>query len=188
MKRRSRIRVCPFCGEKFTPGPHNRHHQRYCGKEECSKASHRASSKRWRRGKRNDPEHRKKEVERVRAWRESHPGCRKSRKPRKNLGKDPGLRDFAQPEKRGEVDGLRDVLLFQSHCLQGLVAQLAGGLRDDIGGLLNSYYDKGKELFPELEQQFSRGVDAHVEEGNRRAKPDSQAAGGLRVGRPSPDP
>jgi hypothetical protein len=188
MEKRSRVRVCHCCGEKFTPGPHNRHHQRYCGKEECRKASHRASSKRWRQSKRNDLKHKKNEVERVRAWRKNHPGHRKAKKSRKKPDADPGLRDLAQPEKRGEVDGIRDSLLYQTHCLQGFVSFVTGGLRDDIGGLLNGYYDRGKELFPELEQQLSRGVAAHVEERDRRAQPCPQAAGGLRVGGPSPGP
>ncbi|MCK4981409.1 MAG: hypothetical protein KAS17_00725, partial [Victivallaceae bacterium] len=47
--------------------------------------------------------------------------------------------------------------LFQMYCFQGLIVNLTGALRDDIGSLMNSYYDRGKALFPELENQFYQG-------------------------------
>lgn len=188
MKKRShpRVRECLWCKEKFSPGPHNKHHQRYCGKQECQLASHRASSKRYRRQQRKDPAYQKNEKERVKIWRRSHPGFWKKKNVEKTPKKDEVLRDFVQVEKPSEDKVLRDFLLFQGHCLQGLVSQLTGVLRDDIGSLMNSYYDKGKELCPELEKQFYHGVLGYDAKGNHQSGAAATAAGGVRVGRSPP--
>jgi hypothetical protein len=66
-------RLCPDCREWFTPGPHNAHHQHYCWKPACRRASHRASSARWRL---QNPDYFRGEENclRVRTWRADHPG------------------------------------------------------------------------------------------------------------------
>ena len=186
MKKRSRLRKCLYCGDKFTPDPYNKHHQKYCGKKECQQASHRASSKRYRQKKRDDPEYRKKEILRVKLWRLRHPGFWKRKKIKKNPEKDLLLRDFARGEKASEDEVIRDFLLFQVHCFQGFVSQLTGVVRDDIGSLINSYYDKGKTLFPELEQQFNEGVFAHGAKENHQSGTSSTVTGRVRVGRSPP--
>jgi hypothetical protein len=47
-------RKCLCCEEIFQPDPRNRHHQRYCSKPACQRASHAASQRRWL----NKPENR----------------------------------------------------------------------------------------------------------------------------------
>jgi len=188
MKKRShpRVRKCLCCKTKFSPGPHNKHHQRYCGKQECQAASHRASSKRYRRQQRKDPDYQKNEKERVKIWRRSHPGFWKKKNVEKTPEKNEVLRDFVQLENPPEDKVLRDFLLFQGHCLQGLVLQLTGVLRDDIGSVMNSYYDKSKELCPELEKQIYHGGLCHNAKGNHQSGAAATAAGGVRVGRSPP--
>lgn len=73
MKKKRRGK-CPHCRELFRPDPRNRHHQRYCSKAECQRASKAASQRRWLDKPANreyfrGPAH----VERVRCWRAAHP-------------------------------------------------------------------------------------------------------------------
>lgn len=66
---------CTNCHQRFRPDPRNAWHQHYCGASECRAASKAASQRRWLGKPENrdyfcGPEH----VERVRAWRQAHPG------------------------------------------------------------------------------------------------------------------
>ena len=68
-------RKCRHCKAFFQPEPRNRHHQRYCGRAECRRASKAASQRKWER----QPENRDyyggpEKAEKVRAWRAAHPG------------------------------------------------------------------------------------------------------------------
>ena len=63
--KRTRRRKCRHCRELFRPDPRNVHHQRYCSKSECRRAS-KAANRDHFRGVAN--------LERVRAWRAAHPG------------------------------------------------------------------------------------------------------------------
>src|SRR6266481_2160135 len=74
---------CLHCREFFIPCPNSRHTQRYCPKAECRKASKITAQAKWL----NKPQNRcyfrgPENVERVRRWREHHPGYwRKKRSP-----------------------------------------------------------------------------------------------------------
>jgi hypothetical protein len=66
---------CANCHQRFRADPRNAWHQRYCGASACRAASKAASQRRWLGKPENrdyfrGPEH----VERVRAWRQAHPG------------------------------------------------------------------------------------------------------------------
>lgn len=66
---------CVNCHQAFRPEPRNAWHQRYCGASACRAASKAASQRHWLAKPENreyfrGPEH----VERVRAWRQAHPG------------------------------------------------------------------------------------------------------------------
>ena len=72
MKRHQR--KCRCCKKWFAADPRNHHHQRFCLKIKCRKASKAASQKRWQ----SKPTNQKHwcgpdEVERVRAWRNIAP-------------------------------------------------------------------------------------------------------------------
>jgi hypothetical protein len=67
-------RRCLSCKHLFTTDPRNHHHQRFCTRARCRKASKILSQKQWLA----KPGNRKlwggpSEVERVRAWRKAHP-------------------------------------------------------------------------------------------------------------------
>ena len=73
---------CLHCREFFVPCPNNRRTQRYCSKAACRKASKIAAQAKWL----NKPQNRcyfrgPENVERVRRWREHHPGYWRKKRP-----------------------------------------------------------------------------------------------------------
>ncbi|MBU8902354.1 MAG: hypothetical protein KOO69_06415 [Victivallales bacterium] len=107
-------------------------------------------------------------------------------KTQKNSENNHVLRDFGRGKNGIQNEMLRDIVLFQTHCLQGLIVNLSGALRDDIGSLMNSYYDRGKALFPELENQFYQGYFSYDPKENDRSGTPQASAGRVRVGRSPP--
>jgi hypothetical protein len=188
-RKRTRFRKCLFCEIKFKPGPHNRHHQKYCGRVECQRASHRASSKRYRKKKSDDADFMKNEVKRATAWRKEkkkQANSQKAKKVEKKSDSSGVLRDFVRGEKSSKEEVLRDFLLFYMYCFNGLASQLTGALRDDIVSLRKHCYDRGRALFPELEQELNEGVFAHGAKGNYQSGATASTAGGVWVGRSPP--
>jgi hypothetical protein len=135
---RARRRKCLHCGELFQPDARNRHHQRYCSEVPCRRASKAASQRRWLAQPQNRDYFRGAEqVERVRCWRERHPGYGRRKRPIS----DAALQDHCntQPiEPTEEIatlaeSALQDLLLAQPFVLIGLIANLTGStLQDDI--------------------------------------------------------
>jgi hypothetical protein len=75
MVRRIRKRNCKHCRKFFFPDYRNLRHQKYCSKPACRKASRAASQRHWSRKPENRDHFRGPlNVDRVRAWRETHPG------------------------------------------------------------------------------------------------------------------
>jgi hypothetical protein len=134
----SRKRKCKHCKVIFVPDPRCVKRQRYCSNPECRKASKAASQQRWldtptNRDYFTGPAH----VERVRAWRQAHPGYWR----RKGAKKPDALQDelTPQPKQNQSVkhdlrqDALQDELFRQPAVLVGLIAHLSGfALQDDI--------------------------------------------------------
>lgn len=188
-KSRSRFSICKCCRDKFKVDPYNAWHQHFCSKKECQRVSHCESARKYRKKKKNSPDAAKfktKEVKRVKSWRRENPGYRLRQKAGKNRKKLSVLRDFVQGEKIISDGVLRDVLFLQLACFYGLTLNLTGVLRDDIGSVMMSYYDKGKELVPGLEKLFKEGVFCHDPKGNHQLGAAPEAAGRFRVGRSPP--
>lgn len=147
MKRKMNCR-CRHCRTLFMLDDHNKHSQRYCNRiEECRRASRCAASKKYRDSRKGDDAFKKGEVERVRNWRRRNPGY--SGRSKEKLKKDDALRDIASGGKSPELLALRDIVIFQQACFQGLVSFVTGALRDDIGMKMNAFYDKGIALSKE---------------------------------------
>jgi hypothetical protein len=141
MKRKMNCR-CLHCRTLFTLDSYNKHSQRYCNRtDECRRASHCAASKKYRNSRKGDDAFRKGEVERVRGWRRRNPGYGSKNKEKRK--KDKALRDIVQEGKSSEWLALRDTVIYQQACFQGLVSFVTGALRDDIGTRMNAFYDKG---------------------------------------------
>ncbi|NIR29015.1 MAG: hypothetical protein GWN84_06810 [Gammaproteobacteria bacterium] len=136
MKKKRRHK-CLHCRELFRPDPRNRHHQRYCSKPECRRASKAASQRRWLgKAANRDYFHGPAHLERVRRWRAAHPGYWRERGPRRHALQEDSL---AQPvDQQGKSGSLTETPL-QELCtgeplvLMGLIAHLTGAaLQEDI--------------------------------------------------------
>ena len=147
MKRKMNCR-CRHCRTLFMLDCYNRNSQRYCNRTvECRRASHCAASKKYRYSRKVDDSFRQGEVERVRNWRRRNPGY--SGRIKEKRKKYDVLRDFVPEEKSPELLALRDIVIFQQTCFQGLVSFVTGALRDNIGMKMNALYDKGIALSKE---------------------------------------
>ena len=138
---------CLHCREFFVPCSNNRHTQRYCSKARCRKASKAAAQARWL----NKPQNRcyfhgPENVDRVRRWRERHPGYwRKERAPADALqdlapiklsqnqpvtlnevGLIAGDFMFSEPPRAPDAGALQDLATVQVPLLAGVVSLLIG--------------------------------------------------------------
>jgi hypothetical protein len=138
MVRGRRKRKCKQCRDFFTPDPRNTKRQKFCSKPECRKASKAQSQKRWLEKPENKDYFRGPvNVDRVREWRQAHPGYWR----RKTTCNADALQETLS-EKRTEQsvvsnnlpkDALQDLLFAQPPVLVGLIAQITGyALQDDI--------------------------------------------------------
>jgi len=135
--KKKRRRKCPHCRELFRLDPRNRHHQRYCSKHECQRASKAASQRRWLDQPANRDYFRgAAHVERVRRWRAAHPGYGRGRPQRGRALQEVILTQASDQE--GETGFLVKAPL-QELCtdpplvLMGLIAHLTGAaLQEDI--------------------------------------------------------
>ena len=137
---------CLHCKKKFTADPYNAYHQEYCTSLACRKLSRRASSKKYRDRQKGNEQFKQDEQKRVKAWRENNPGYWKRNKNGKKSEKIIALRDFASGQIDHEITALRDLLNFQQTVFKGVISQITGALRDDIGSEIQFFYDKGKEI------------------------------------------
>lgn len=138
MTRPSRTRKCKHCKVIFVPDPRCVKRQRYCSNPECRQASKADSQQRWLHKPANrDYFTGSTHVERVRAWRQAHPGYWR----RKGSKKPVALQDelTTQPIQNqsvrddSEQHALQDELFRQPTVIVGLIAHLSGfALQDDI--------------------------------------------------------
>lgn len=169
MIRRTRKRKCKHCKTFFMPDPRNAHHQCYCGRQECRKASKKASQRRWL----SKPENKNHfsgpaNVERVRQWRENHPGYWRA-KPSDNPD---ALQDLlCEHSKQNQwVDtnfvqpALQDLLTEQHPVLIGLIAQLTGyALQDDIASAIHRMQQVGRDiLYPSQPKGGQHAQTSHL--------------------------
>jgi len=156
------------------PDYRNRDRQHYCDKPGCRHASKLASQRRWARQPANRDYFRgPKEVERVRTWREAHPGYWK-KKPATNQPT-----QVAPPQKVAEANWaqsscnvprsspgtLQDFCLAQEPGFIGLLSMVTGRtLPDDIAATARRVVEQGRNILgrsvPEqANQQLSLAYD-----------------------------
>ena len=150
--KRTRRRKCRHCQGLFRPDPRCRERQRYCSAAQCRKASKAASQRRWLSKSENrdyfkGPDH----VDRVRVWRERHPGYSRCRRP---------LSDAALQEQRSTqaadykkepgvltAPPLQDLISQQAPVLVGVIATLSGqALQDDIATTMRRLIRLGADI------------------------------------------
>ena len=152
MARQPRTRKCQQCKTVFVPDPRCVKRQRYCAPPACRKASKAASQQRWHQkpANRDDctgPTH----VERVRAWRQAHPGYwrRKRSKPPHALQDESTPKPIANQSLSNDFaqGALQDELFRQPTVLVGLISQLSGfAVQDDIVMTTRRLHQLGRDI------------------------------------------
>jgi hypothetical protein len=136
----------------FDPNPRSAGRQRYCSLPECRQASKAASQLKWRHKPVNrdyfkGPTH----VERVRQWRQAHPGYWR----RQPSGAPDALQDSLKPKAISNQslgrdlrrDALQDSLFTQPAVFVGFIAQLTGlALQDDIAAAARNWQQLGHDI------------------------------------------
>jgi hypothetical protein len=141
MIRHLRKRKCKHCKTFFAPDPRNVGRQHYCAQPLCRQASKAASQRRWLRKPENQdyfrgPAH----VERVRQWRQHHPGYGRRKVSQASEAPEvlqdpltPQSFEAQQVEERLTRPALQDAFFMQPAVLVGLIAHFTGSsLQDDI--------------------------------------------------------
>lgn len=150
-KKRFRKRKCLCCEELYLPDPRTRDRQKFCNKPQCKRASKAQSQRRWL----SKPENKNyffgpQNVNRVRAWRQKHPGYSK-RCPKSECA----LQDDCpsqSPEFKGDksnlnLDTLQDDCFSQLPLVIGLIANLTGfALQDDIVCSIRKMHSCGQRV------------------------------------------
>jgi hypothetical protein len=146
---------CINCNELFIPDARNSHHQKYCSKPECRKASKRASQQRYLSSEKGKDYFRGAyNVNRVRQWRKAHPGYWKRKKAVPAEGA-VALQDFSNVEvienkpvsEISQNHALQDFCFLQPALIVGLIANLTGSvLQDDIATTSRRLVDFGRDI------------------------------------------
>src|SRR5215510_9279665 len=152
MGHQTRKRKCQHCKVFFTPDYRNVGRQRYCSQPRCQQASKAASQRRWLR----KPDNRHyfsgpTNVERVRQWRQNHPGYwRRRSSPAPETLQEPFTpQELENQSVQGalERDALQDSFFMQPTVLVGLIAHLTGlSLQDDIALTARRLQQLGRDI------------------------------------------
>jgi hypothetical protein len=164
MSLRPKRRKCRCCSEFFFPDYRNPDHQHYCGKPACRRARKLASQRRWLRTPFGRGYFRGADnVERVRQWRQAHPGYWKRKTPASGdtQAVAPQQVNPVQPScnvPRTPPGTLQDFCLQQHPGFIGLISLITGRtLQDDIVPIARRVVEQGQNIlglaFPELRNQ-----------------------------------
>ena len=149
---RIKKRKCKNCHTFFPPNPRNANRQEYCTKDQCRKASKRASQRKWLEKPENQDYFRCAEnTRRVQQWRKGHPKYwrRKASDPKTAL-QDPLIAQpvditVDNPDLVGNA--LQDLLIAQPFVLLGLIAQFTdSALQDNIDTTLQRLQQLGRDI------------------------------------------
>jgi hypothetical protein len=153
MSARLRRRKCRCCNEFFFPDYRNHDRQHYCGKPACRHASKLASQRRWFRQPANRDYFRGADnVERVRQWRQAHPGYWK-KKTRASGGIQVAAPQQVNPVQsscnapRSHLGTLQDFCHAQNPGFIGLISLMTGRtLPDDIAPIARRVIEQGQNI------------------------------------------
>jgi hypothetical protein len=140
------------CGQLYRPDRRNAHHQRFCSDPACQAASRAASRRRWLNKPENRGYHRgAQQCERVRAWRQAHPGYgRRGRTLQDLCSSQPVDSQRVEceltPPSSDKGQPLQDLWLAQDPLFVGLTAKLTGALQEDIGLIIENLQAYGRTL------------------------------------------
>lgn len=164
----NRRRKCRCCKEFFLADYRNGYHQVYCSKPLCQAASKLASQRRWLGQKANRDYFRSREnMERVRQWRQAHPGYWKEK------SAPPGKAQQNKPQElvAGSplvTQSLQTPIVLQDFCLAdhpmfiGLLSMVTGvALQEDIALTARRLEARGRDILGLALQGTSRFAYDH---------------------------
>ena len=153
---------CLHCKELFVPHARNWWHQKFCSKPECRQASKAQSQRRWLSKPENQDHFRgSANVERVRQWRQRHPGYWK------RPSKAPGTLQDVLPLQAADnvevtettsVAPLQDFVAVQDPLLLGLISHLVDSpLQEVVEQTTLRLIQKGRDLLDMRSTRKAKG-------------------------------
>jgi hypothetical protein len=146
-------RKCRCCRRMFDPDYRNGHHQRYCSRPECRRASRVATQRRWRRKPTNRDYFRgPDEVRRVQEWRREHPGYWRQKSPPDSDQQTTPPQEVKPGQSSCNLPAsprlpLQDVCLAQNPAFVGLISLVTGStLQDDIAATARQLLRRGRNI------------------------------------------
>jgi hypothetical protein len=153
MSRRRTRRKCRCCNQLFVPDRRAVDRQQYCCEPACRKASKAAAQRRWLSKDGNGDHFRgPKEVERVRRWRQEHPGYWRRKHPAQQRAQ-PIEHQAHNPTQsscnaaRSLPRTLQDDCQTQDPLVIGLISMFTGStLQDDIAATTRQLLLRGRNI------------------------------------------
>jgi hypothetical protein len=154
---------CKGCGELFRADYRNRGRQRYCSAAECRRRSKAESQRRWCEKAENRDYFRGPDAtDRVRRWRQQHPGYWRRGGRERDGDLDP-LQDVCDGQvsvstnesAKPENSPLQELSDTQPLVLLGLIAKLTGStLQDDIVAASRNLVSLGRDIIGGKERRY----------------------------------
>lgn len=208
---RTRQRKCRCCGQLYEPDPRNRYHQRYCRQPACRQASKTASQQRWRASPKGKDYFRGlANRQRVKAWRQAHPGYWRKRGQKSRVLQDRGLSQaivlpadtFTSPRALQDhclsqplvppgdkvilTRALQDIIYTQGLVLTGLISQLTdSALQENIALTTRRLVLLGQQI---QGSSSWRPADGRDQEASLMPGVTAASAAAVQLDRPSPGP
>lgn len=153
MSRPPSRRKCRCCSQMFVPDPRNADRQHYCSEPACRNASKAAAQRRWLSKDGNGDRFRgPSEVDRVRRWRQEHPGYWRKKDPA-SQSTQPAENQTANADQsscnvpRSLPRTLQDDCLTQDPVVIGLISMFTGStLQDDIAATTRQLLLRGRNI------------------------------------------
>jgi hypothetical protein len=146
-------RKCRCCSEFFIPDYRNQGRQHYCGKPDCRHASKQASQQRWLRQPANRDYFRgPQNVQRVRDWRQAHPGYWKKKTSSSGKAQIPDSKPLNPKQVSCNVPSsplgtLQDFCLAKDPGFIGLLSMITGAtLQEDIAATARRVVEQGRHI------------------------------------------
>lgn len=143
---------CLHCNEVLLCDPRNRGRQRYCPMPECRRASKAQSQRQWLSQPENENYFRSREnCERVRLWREAHPGYGRNKTPAPPSALQDSSKSQVIEEQSIEsslpASALQDICFPQPALLVGLISMVTGhALQEDIAASARAFLSRGEDI------------------------------------------
>jgi hypothetical protein len=173
---------CLCCNEKHRSDYRNRGRQRYCPKPACRRASKAATQRRWLERPENENYFLGADnCERVRQWRQAHPGYWRNKKPdppstlQAPCGAQPVEQETVEPSALQVA--LQDICYPQPALFVGLISMIAGSaLQEDIAATARAYLNRGEDILRTVRGSPTTNPPSPTHENQTHSLPAASAA------------